>query len=209
MPAKLEELESWVKIMSDLVKKGKVKHIGLSEVPPAWLRKAHTIHPITAIQQEWSLLTRNLEAELVPTCKELGIGIVAYSPLARNLLSDPEKPASDWRGSIPRFSAENFAENKKHIAVVKKIAESKGKTAAQLSLAWLYHQAKAMGVTVVPIPGTTKFPHAKDNLDAVSIDISDEEAAELAKLAELVAGARGDEGYLKNGLEGQLDKLTA
>ena len=157
------------------------------------------------MQQEWSLLTRNLEDSIVPVCAELGISIVAYSPLARNLLANiPTETPTDWRASNPRYSAENLKANKVVFDKVSAMAEQKGCTAAQLSLAWLLSKAKALGVAVIPIPGTTKLKHAKDNIASESISLTAEDMTLLEEIGAAVAGARGDESYQKLAIEGQL-----
>eukprot|EP00929_Paragymnodinium_shiwhaense_P109019 TRINITY_DN75385_c0_g1_i1.p1 TRINITY_DN75385_c0_g1~~TRINITY_DN75385_c0_g1_i1.p1 ORF type:complete len:334 (+),score=99.58 TRINITY_DN75385_c0_g1_i1:78-1079(+) len=203
MPTELEALEEFMRSMKEIVASGKVKHVGLSEVSPEWLRKACAIHPVAAVQQEWSLLTRNLEESVVPTCKELGVGIVAYSPLARNLLCDVESPPeTDWRvNSCPRYSEENFKKNKELAGKITEMGKSKDKSSAQLSLAWLYHQAKKLGVTVVPIPGTTKVKNAEANIGALEVTLSDEELQQLTDIGATVAGLRGNEQYLSMGIE--------
>jgi len=206
MPQGEEQLVSWMKAAKSLVEAGKVKHLGLSEASPEQIRKAHAIHPIAAIQQEWSLVTRDLcESKIVPVCKELNIGLVAYSPLARNLLCTVEGEApDDWRSGHPRYQGENWEKNKQLAAKVSALAEAKGKTGAQLSMAWLYHQAKAMGVAMVPIPGTTKLKHATDNMGGADLELADDDMKALAELGALVAGARGNESYQTMSLEGQL-----
>lgn len=167
--------------------------------------QAHAIAPVSYIQQEWSLLTRNLEELLLPTAKELGITVVAYSPLARNLLAAvPTEPPSDWRARLPRYSPEALAKNAELQAKVAAMAKTKGCTAAQLSLAWLFAKAKALGVSVIPIPGTTKIAHARDNIAAEGILLSLEEMAALEEIGATVEGDRGDESYKKMSLEGQL-----
>ena len=185
-----------------------MRSIGLSEAPPAWLRAACAIHPIECVQQEWSLYTRNLEETLVPTCVELGVGIVAYSPLARNLLtmSGSEAAPTDWRAAtIPRYDADNYRRNQDLAARVTAIAASKGVSGAQLSLAWLCQKAQIMGVSsFVAIPGSTNVAHALDNLGALGCPaLSDEEMAQLEALGEMVAGERGDADYLERGIEGR------
>jgi aryl-alcohol dehydrogenase-like predicted oxidoreductase len=206
MPGTLEELLEWMRAMKGIVTgTKKVRCIGLSEVRPDWLRAAHAIHPITAVQQEWSLFTRHLEKELVPTCAELGVSVVAYSPLARNLLAgNTEAPsAGDWRvGNVPRFDADNLKANVALVDKIKAMGEAKGgKSSAQLSLAWLYARAAQLGVTVLPIPGTTKLAHALDNIAASKVELSDAEVEALGKLGEEVAGDRGNESYRKNAYE--------
>merc|ERR1712232_1418393 len=119
-----------------------VRHVGLSEVGPEWLRRLNAIHPIAAVQQEWSLVTRNLEDKLVPVYKELGIAVVAYSPLARNLLVNADAQAPlDWRANHPRYQGESYQNNLELAAKIKAMAHAKGKTPAQLSLSWIYYKA--------------------------------------------------------------------
>ncbi|KAL1496500.1 hypothetical protein AB1Y20_016454 [Prymnesium parvum] len=205
MPATVELLEEWMHAAKRLVESGRVKHVGLSEVPPQWLRRAHAIHPVAAVQQEWSLLTRGLEAELLPTCRELGVGIVAYSPLARNLLAKTaEAPPEDWRANHPRFGdLANFKANQELAAKVAALAEGKGCTGAQISLAWLTHKAAALGVSAIAIPGTTKAANALSNIASLDVSLSEEDMATLEALGALVAGARGNEEYLASGIEGK------
>ena len=192
--------------MKRLKGEGLVKEVGLSEVGPEWLKKIHTeACPIDAIQQEWSLMTRNLEANLIPVCKELGIVVVAYSPLARNMLASKiDIIPSDWRSALPRYSGDNFKANQNVSSIVADLASKHDCTPAQLALAWLFHKAKTMGVTVVPIPGTTKIPNAVSNMEAVNVTITDEnEMKTLEGLADLVAGGRYDDGHLQMTIEGQ------
>eukprot|EP00331_Platyophrya_macrostoma_P029126 CAMPEP_0176434760 /NCGR_PEP_ID=MMETSP0127-20121128/16879_1 /TAXON_ID=938130 /ORGANISM="Platyophrya macrostoma, Strain WH" /LENGTH=348 /DNA_ID=CAMNT_0017817579 /DNA_START=50 /DNA_END=1096 /DNA_ORIENTATION=+ len=210
MPETLEQLLTFMEAAKELVAEGRVKFVGLSEVGPQWLRKAHAVHPVACIQQEWSVATRNLETILVPTCRELGIGIVAYSPLARNLLTlsaDAEVP-KDWRAMNPRYSGENFEANKRLAARVRDVAARKGPTvtAAQLCLAWLYHQASVLGVQVVPIPGSTKIANVEGNVGSVNLTLTDAEFAELTAIGESVEGPRGNAQYQGFSLEGQLSK---
>ncbi|KAJ8599410.1 hypothetical protein CTAYLR_007977 [Chrysophaeum taylorii] len=188
-----------------LQEEGLIKHIGLSEIIGAWLRKCYEVAKIAAVQQEWSLLTRNHEAELIPVCKELDVAVVAYSPLGRNLLTGVvTEPPTDWRGKLPRYSPENIQKNVDLIKEVEGIAASHDCTAAQLSLAWLFHKAKQYGVNVIPIPGTTKQKHAISNIEAAKVKIADNEMAPLEAIAERVAGERGDEDYTGYGIEAQL-----
>ena len=194
--------------MAKLKEEGLVKEVGLSEVSGAWLKKIHTeACPIDAIQMEWSLMTRSIEKEVVPVCKEFGIPIVAYSPLARNMLaSKVEVAPADWRSQLPRYSGENMEKNKQVADIVHDLAEKVGGTAAQLSLAWLFFKAKELGVEVYPIPGSTKLHHALGNLDAVKLSISAEDEQVLESLAEKVAGERGMEWYMATTHEGQSEK---
>lgn len=200
--------DEWMASVKALIAKGKVRNVGLSEATPENIRRAHQIHPIAAVQQEWSLLTRNLENTVVPCCVELGIAVVAYSPLARGLLCALETPPSDWRSrAIPRFSeGENFAKNKEMAEKIKTMAAKKGLSSAALSLAWLHRQAKIAGVALVSIPGSRKVSHCKENLQACSVELSDSEAAQLEEIAQMCAGERGNAGYLEMAIEGQLKK---
>lgn len=187
-----------------LQQEGLIKEVGLSEVSGAWLRQIHNVCPIAAVQQEWSLMTRSLEEELVPVCRELGVAIVAYSPLARNLLAaQSQAPPADWRANQPRYKAENFAQNQKAAAVVHDMATKYQCSAAQLSLAWLFHKATALGVKVVPIPGSTKLHHATSNLGACKVNIAPEDMGILETLAANVAGERGNEWYMSATIESQ------
>jgi aryl-alcohol dehydrogenase-like predicted oxidoreductase len=195
--------------MKVVVDSGRVRNVGLSEVPASWLRRAHAILPVTAVQQEWSLLTREpMESEVVPVCRELGITIVAYSPLARNLLAaapSADGPPRDWRGDQPRFSAQNYESNKHLATQVAEIAARKGVSAASVSLAWLLHKGRDLGVRVVPIPGTTSEAHAKANMEAAnSVSLTPEEMGQLEALGALVAGARGNEQYVSMAIEGKV-----
>lgn len=195
--------------MKAVVESGKVKHVGLSEFSGEWIRKMHAVHPVACVQQEWSLLTRNLEDLVLPVYRELGIGVVAYSPLARNLLANPAEAPQDWRANQPRYAADNFAKNKELGDKIAAMAASKDRTPAQLSLAWLYYQARKLGVVVVPIPGTTKVANARDNIGGVGVELTDEEAAQLEELGGLVAGARGNEQYQQMSIEGNIKKAQA
>ncbi|KAI6693865.1 hypothetical protein NL676_021575 [Syzygium grande] len=170
--------------LKKLVEEGKIKYIGLSEVSASTIRRAHVVHPITAVQLEWSLWTRDVEAEIVPTCRELGIGIVAYSPLGRGFFSVGSKllenfTENDYRRSIPRFQPENFAHNVKLFDQVNEIAQRKRCTPSQLALAWVHQQ----GDDVCPIPGTTKIENFNQNIEALSVKLTPEEMAELELIA--------------------------
>ncbi|CAO2831431.1 unnamed protein product [Amaranthus hypochondriacus] len=170
--------------LKKLVEEGKIKYIGLSEACASTIRRAHAIHPLTAVQLEWSLWTRDIEEEIVPTCKELGIGIVSYSPLGRGFLSSGPKMAqnfaiNDFRQHMPRFQAENVEHNKHIFERISKIANKKGCTEAQLALAWIHHQ----GDYVCPIPGTTKIENLNQNIGALSVELTPHEMSELESLA--------------------------
>lgn len=190
-------IEETVATMAELVQEGAVKHIGLSEASPEVIRRAHAVHPIACVQQEWSLYTRDLEEDIVPVCRELGIGIVPYSPLGRGFLSDDMvNPAGDLRRMFPRLAGEAFEANKLLRAKVEAMARDKGCHTAQLALAWLWAQGKELGVDVVPIPGTTKIRNVQSNCSAVDVSISEAELAELSSVFDNVVGERGFEQYM-------------
>jgi len=173
-------IEDTIRELKALVEEGKVKYIGLSEASAADIRKAHAIHPISAYQLEWSLWTRDAEKEIIPTCRELGIGLVAYSPLGRGFLTGAlEKPEDlsedDWRRNNPRFTTEAFEKNKKLMDKVKAVAKKKGCTPAQVALAWVHHQ----GNDVVPIPGTKRVKYLVDNVGAYYVKLSPEDLKDL------------------------------
>jgi len=179
-------IEETVGAMAELVQAGKVRYLGLSEASARTIRRAHAVHPITALQSEYSLWSREVEAEILPTCWELGIGFVAYSPLGRGFLtgairSREDLEADDWRLNNPRFSEENFHVNLKLVAAVEQLAAEKGCTTAQLALAWLLAQSER----VVAIPGTRSIRRLAENAGAVDVALS---AGELARLDEVLAG---------------------
>ncbi|KAJ9701267.1 hypothetical protein PVL29_006562 [Vitis rotundifolia] len=170
--------------LKKLVEEGKIKYIGLSEASASTIRRAHAVHPITAVQLEWSLWSRDVEEDIVPTCRELGIGIVAYSPLGRGFLSSGAKMVenlsdNDARKNFPRFQPENLEHNKILYERVSEIATRKGCTPSQLALAWVHHQ----GDDVCPIPGTTKIANLNQNIGALSVKLTPEEMAELESIA--------------------------
>jgi aryl-alcohol dehydrogenase-like predicted oxidoreductase len=170
--------------LKKLVEEGKIKYIGLSEASAKTIRRAHAVHPITAIQLEWSLWSRDVEEEIIPTCRELGIGIVAYSPLGRGFLSSGPKmvdelDAADFRKHLPRFQADNLEHNKRLFERVDQMAARKGCTPSQLALAWVHHQ----GSDVCPIPGTTKIENLNQNIGALSVKLAPEDMAELESIA--------------------------
>jgi aryl-alcohol dehydrogenase-like predicted oxidoreductase len=184
-------IEDTIGAMADLVKEGKVRYLGLSEASPATIRRAHAVHPISALQSEWSLWTRDPEAEVLPTLRELGIGFVPYSPLGRGFLtgalkSKADLAENDWRGSQPRFTDEAFDANAKIAEVVNAHALAKGCTPAQFALAWLLSQ----GDDIVPIPGTTKSKRLDENLGALDIALSPEDIASIAAALPPAIGAR-------------------
>ena len=188
------EIEETVGAMAELVKEGKVLHIGLSEAAPETIRRAHAVHAITAVQTEYSLWTRDAEEEVIPTCRELGIGFVPYSPLGRGFLSgrfkSPEElDEDDFRRNGPRFTGQNLKANLKLAAKVEEIAEEKGITAAQLAIAWVL----AKGEDLVPIPGTKRRSYLEQNAAAVDVELTAEDLARVdAELPE-AAGERYDE----------------
>ncbi|KAF8402192.1 hypothetical protein HHK36_013144 [Tetracentron sinense] len=170
--------------LKKLVQEGKIKYIGLSEASASTIRRAHAVHPITAVQLEWSLWTRDVEEDIVPTCRELGIGIVAYSPLGRGFFSSGAKLVEnmsddDFRKFLPRFQPENLEHNNHIFERVNEMATRKGCTSSQLALAWVHHQ----GSDVCPIPGTTKIENLNQNIGALSVKLTSEEMAELESLA--------------------------
>lgn len=187
-------IEDTVGAMAELVEAGKVRHLGLSEASPANIRKAHAVHPITALETEYSLFTRELEDEILPTIRELGIGLVPYSPLGRGLLTGTIAPGTledgDSRASgyFPRFRGDAFETNLALVAKIRQIAESKGVTPGQLAIAWVL----AQGDDVVPIPGTKRMKYLEENIGAldVSIDESDLRTLEAAVPRGAVAGDR-------------------
>lgn len=167
-------IEETVGAIADLIKEGKVKYLGLSEASPEIIRRAHQVHPVTAVQVEYSLASRVIEKELLPLCRELGIGFVAYGVLSRGLLSGTltgQFPPSDFRAHAPRFTGENFEINKKRIALLQELAAKKGCTASQLAIAWVLHQ----GNDILPLVGTTKKERLKENLAALEIKMTAEE----------------------------------
>ncbi|KAG0502484.1 hypothetical protein HPP92_002556 [Vanilla planifolia] len=175
--------------LKKLVEEGKIKYIGLSEASSSTIRRAHAVHPITAVQLEWSLWARDAEDDIIPTCRELGIGIVAYSPLGRGFLSSGPKLVDslsdqDFRKALPRFQAGNLEKNASIFERVNEIATRKGCTPSQLALAWVHHQ----GGDVCPIPGTTKIENFNQNIGALLVKLSPEDMAEL----EACASAEGD-----------------
>ncbi|WP_432146340.1 aldo/keto reductase [Streptomyces sp. bgisy084] len=192
-------IEETVGAMAELVAAGKVRHLGLSEASAATIRRAHAVHPIAALQSEWSLWTRGLEDEIAPVCRELGIGLVPFSPLGRGFLtgrytSAKDLSESDMRRSQPRFADGNLEQN---LAIVKKLDElaaEKGVSAGQLALAWVQHR----GADVVPIPGTRRQKYLEENLGALAIELTTEELAEIdaAAPAGQIAGTRYDEASL-------------
>jgi aryl-alcohol dehydrogenase-like predicted oxidoreductase len=193
-------IEDTVGAMAELVAAGKVRHLGLSEAAPDTLRRAVEVHPITALQTEYSLWSRDPEAEILDTCRELGIGFVAYSPLGRGFLtgairSPDDLDPDDWRRQNPRFQGSNFDRNLELVEQVKRIADEKGCTPAQLALAWLL----AQGDDVVPIPGTRHIDRLEQNAAAAEIELTGDELSRLESVIppEMVAGTRYPEASMK------------
>lgn len=193
-------IEQTVGAMSQLVKEGKVRFLGLSEAAPGTLRRAAAVHPIAALQTEYSLWTRDPEPEILPVCRELGVAFVAYSPMGRGFLTGafrkPEDlPEDDYRRNHPRFQGENLAANLKLVQRVEAIAQEKGCTPSQLALAWLL----AQGEDIVPIPGTKRRKYLEENVRAVDLALSAEELARLneAAPAGATAGPRYHEMAMK------------
>jgi aryl-alcohol dehydrogenase-like predicted oxidoreductase len=186
-------IEDTVGAMSELVKAGNVRHLGLSEAAPATIRRAHRIHPISALQTEYSLWSRDPEAEILPTCRELGIGFVPYSPLGRGFLTariqklDDLAP-NDWRRNGPRFQGENFQRNLRIVQGIEKLARLKGCKPAQLALAWVLTQ----GEDVIPIPGTKRRTYLEENINALNLALTPADLVELDRIAPVgaAAGAR-------------------
>lgn len=179
--------------VGDLVSAGKVRFFGLSEAGAKNIRRAHAVHPVSALQSEYSLWERNLEADIIPLLRELGIGLVPFSPLGRGFLTGEAKPASeypvnDYRRNDPRYQDENFAANMRGVAIVKQIAESKGAQPSQVAIAWLLHK----GNDVVPIPGTKRRKYLDQNVGAAAIELNGDDMQRLddALAADKIAGPR-------------------
>ncbi len=193
-------IEETVGAMAELVKAGKVKYLGLSEASAETIRRAHKTYPITALQSEYSLWTREHEQTILPTLKELGIGLVAYSPLGRGFLSGQirrfeDLEPDDYRRTLPRFQGDNFQKNLDLVDKVREIAQRKGVTAGQLALKWVLDQ----GNHIVPIPGTTSQAHLEQNVAALNLKLSRQESAEIEKAIppDAVVGTRYAEAMLR------------
>jgi len=188
-------IEETVGAMAELVQTGKARHLGLSEASPANIRKAHAVHPITALQTEYSLFTRDIEDEILPTLRELGIGLVPYSPLGRGLLTGAISAPNDLQdndsrrsGYFPRFQGEALDANLALVARIRELAETKGATPGQLALAWVL----AQGEDIVPIPGTKRVKYLEENVGAASVGLTDDDLAAISAAVprDAVAGAR-------------------
>ncbi|MGK5728517.1 aldo/keto reductase [Streptomyces sp. URMC 124] len=189
-------IEETVGAMAELVAEGKVKHLGLSEVTAGELRAAQAVHPIAAVQSEWSLFSRDIEAHVVPAARELGVALVPYSPLGRGFLTgsfvraDAELSGDDFRRTQPRFTGENATANAALLEPVRRIAQERGTSPGQVALAWVQQQAQVHGLTVVPIPGTRRRSRLEENTAATRITLTADELAALEPIAGKVAGGR-------------------
>jgi aryl-alcohol dehydrogenase-like predicted oxidoreductase len=192
-------IEDSVGAMGELVSQGKVRYLGLSEVGPDTLQRAHSVHPITALQSEYSLWTRDAEKEVLPRCRELGVGFVPFSPLGRGFLTGkierPEFGEDDMRRGLPRFQAENFQKNLKLVATIEELAKQKSCTPAQLALAWVLAQGKE----IVPIPGTKRRKYLEENVGAVDVELDEKDIQEMNALIppDAAAGPRYTEAMMK------------
>jgi len=193
-------IEDTVGALSDLVKAGKIKYIGLSEAGPATIRRANKVHPVAALQTEYSLWTRDPEAEIFKTVEELGIGFVAYSPIGRGFLAGKFKkfedmPEDDYRRNSPRFQGENFTKNLELVEKINLLASARGVKPGQLALAWALNRSK----NIVPIPGTTKRVHLEENFKAAEIKLSEAELDEINNIfpPDAASGTRYPEAMMK------------
>ncbi|MFJ5727982.1 aldo/keto reductase [Streptomyces paradoxus] len=189
-------IEESVGTMADLVREGKVKHLGLSEVTADELRAAHAVHPIAAVQSEWSLFSRDIETHVVPAARELGVALVAYSPLGRGFLTgsftdaEQDLSAGDFRRQQPRFTGDNATANATLLELIRSVAKAHDATLGQIALAWTQQQATIHGLPVVPIPGTRKPSRVEENTAATGIILTDEQLDLLDGIAAQVAGTR-------------------
>lgn len=185
-------IEETVGTLADLVQQGKIRYIGLSEAPADLIRRAHAVHPLSAVQTEYSLWSREVEDEVLPVLKELGIGLVPYSPLGRGFLTGQIKtfddlPADDYRRYYERFQGDNFAKNVAVVALIEQLAAEKGVSPAQLGLAWLL----AQGEQIVPIPGTKSLERVRENLGALEVQLSADDLAEIERISPKGVAAGG------------------
>jgi aryl-alcohol dehydrogenase-like predicted oxidoreductase len=189
-------IEETVGAMAGLVAQGKVHHLGLSEVTADELRRACRVHPIAAVQSEWSLWSRDVERAVVPAARDLGVGFVPYSPLGRGFLTgaltDPSTFGGDWRSGLARFSGDAFAANQAVVQAVQNIASELGATPAQVALAWLYASGERLGLPVVPIPGTRRASRVSENIASLTVSLDGGQQQLLDTLASGVVGARSD-----------------
>ncbi|MGH3724526.1 MAG: aldo/keto reductase [Mycobacterium sp.] len=187
-------IEEVIGTVADLVAEGKVRHIGLSEASAATIRRAHAVHPIAAVQSEYSLWTRDVESTVLPTLWELGIGLVPYSPLGRGFLAGAIRSADqladgDFRKNLPRFSQQNLETNRAIVGAVESVAAETGSTPAQIALAWLLSR----GEEIVPIPGTTKAARVEENAAAADVTLTDEQLSQLEAVAPAVGDRYGED----------------
>ncbi|MFJ8606884.1 aldo/keto reductase [Streptomyces sp. NPDC093675] len=189
-------IEETAGTMAELVREGKVRYLGLSEVTAGELRAAHAVHPIAAVQSEWSLFSRDIEANVLPAAKALGVSLVPYSPLGRGFLAgsfsnaDTDLTDEDFRRTMPRFTGENAAANVALLEPIRTVAEAHGASPAQIALAWVQQQAAVHGLPVVPIPGTTRRTRVEENVDATRVALTADELGLLEPIAAKVAGDR-------------------
>ncbi|MEU3728386.1 aldo/keto reductase [Streptomyces sp. NPDC033538] len=189
-------IEETVAVMADLVREGKVKHLGLSEVTGGELRAARAVHPIAAVQSEWSLFSRDIEASVVPAARELGVALVPYSPLGRGFLTgaftnaDQDLTAGDFRRQQPRFTGDNAAANAALLDPVRAVADAHDATLGQIALAWAQQRARVHDLAVIPIPGTRKPGRVEENTAATRIVLTEQELTLLEPIAGKVAGNR-------------------
>ncbi|MDH3930505.1 MAG: aldo/keto reductase [Deltaproteobacteria bacterium] len=193
-------IEETIGGMAELVQQGKVRYLGLSEAGPQTIRRAHAVHPITALQTEYSLWSRDVEDEILSTCRELGIGLVPYSPLGRGFLTGQIKklddlPEDDWRRHSPRFQGDNWEHNWRLVKGIQEIAAEKGCTPSQLALAWVL----AQGADIVPIPGTKRRSYLEENMSALDLSLTQEDLQQIEKIAprDVAAGLRYPEAGMR------------
>ena len=188
------EIEETVGAMAELVAEGKVRYLGLSEVDDALLRRAHAVHPITAVQSEYSLWTRDPETTVLPALRDLGVALVPFSPLGRGMLTGSltgtDFAANDFRSRLPRYNGAARDANQGIVDTVGSIAERHGATPAQVALAWVHGRSAALGVPVVPIPGTKRVRYLEENVAALDVELTADDLAELDPLGEQVVGSR-------------------
>jgi aryl-alcohol dehydrogenase-like predicted oxidoreductase len=193
-------IEETVGAMAELVQAGKVRYLGLSEAGPQTIRRAHAVHPIAALQTEYSLWSRDVEVELLSTCRDLGIGLVPYSPLGRGFLTGQIKslndlPEDDWRHHSPRFQGDNWEHNWRLVKGIREIAKGKGCTPSQLALAWVL----AQGADIVPIPGTKRRSYLEENISALDLRLTQEDLQRIERIAprDVAAGSRYPEAGMR------------
>ena len=193
-------IEETIGAMAELVQEGKVRYLGLSEAGPQTIRRAHAVHPVAALLTEYSLWSRDVEDEILSTCRDLGIGLVPYSPLGRGFLTGQIKrlddlPEDDWRRHSPRFQGNNWEHNWKLVKGIQEIAAEKGCTPSQLALAWVL----AQGEDIVPIPGTKRRSYLEENISALDLRLTQEDLQRIEKIAppDVAAGSRYPEAGMR------------